>query len=113
MARGMDMPGVDCVISYDMPTHKKTYIHRAGRTARAGQTGRLFTLLRKEHSPAFQALLRKMRHRPVQTFKIDAAIWTATASLSQAALLGVSAVLAEEAAASMSDEEAAHAGDKR
>lgn len=45
MTRGMDVEGVRNVINYDMPTYIKTYIHRAGRTARAGQTGCCFTLL--------------------------------------------------------------------
>lgn len=45
MTRGMDVEGVRNVINYDMPAYIKTYIHRAGRTARAGQTGRCFTLL--------------------------------------------------------------------
>ncbi|KAF8397035.1 hypothetical protein HHK36_018673 [Tetracentron sinense] len=48
MTRGMDVEGVRNVINYDMPAYIKTYIHRAGRTARAGQTGRCFTLLRRD-----------------------------------------------------------------
>lgn len=48
MTRGMDVEGVKYVINYDMPAYIKTYIHRAGRTARAGQAGRCFTLLSKD-----------------------------------------------------------------
>ncbi|KAL0305470.1 UNVERIFIED_CONTAM: DEAD-box ATP-dependent RNA helicase 1 [Sesamum radiatum] len=48
MTRGMDVEGVKNVINYDMPPFIKTYIHRAGRTARAGQSGRCFTLLHKD-----------------------------------------------------------------
>ena len=48
MTRGMDVEGVKNVINYDMPVYIKTYIHRAGRTARAGQAGRCFTLLSKD-----------------------------------------------------------------
>ncbi len=48
MTRGMDVEGVRNVINYDMPAYIKTYIHRAGRTARAGQTGRCFTLLHED-----------------------------------------------------------------
>lgn len=48
MTRGMDVEGVRNVINYDMPAFIKTYIHRAGRTARAGQSGRCFTLLSKD-----------------------------------------------------------------
>lgn len=99
MARGMDVPGIDCVICYDMPTHEKTYIHRAGRTARAGRPGRLFTLLRQEHHATFQGLMRKMRRPGVAAYKLNARVWEATAPIAEAALLGVNAVLAEEQAA--------------
>ena len=39
MARGMDIQGVSYVISYDAPNHVRGYIHRIGRTARAGNKG--------------------------------------------------------------------------
>ena len=45
MARGMDVENAQCVISYEPPPYLKTYIHRIGRTARAGKTGTAFTLL--------------------------------------------------------------------
>lgn len=48
MTRGMDVEGVRNVINYDIPAYIKTYVHRAGRTARAGQSGRCFTLLRED-----------------------------------------------------------------
>jgi ATP-dependent RNA helicase DDX51/DBP6 len=47
MTRGMDVEGIRNVINYDMPSYVKTYIHRAGRTARAGLSGSCFTMLRK------------------------------------------------------------------
>ena len=48
MARGMDVKGVSHVILYDAPSLVKTYIHRIGRTARAGETGTAYTLLKHE-----------------------------------------------------------------
>ena len=41
MARGMDIQDVCYVISYDVPNYVRTYIHRVGRTARAGNKGNL------------------------------------------------------------------------
>lgn len=48
MTRGMDVERVANVINYDVPVYAKTYVHRVGRTARAGQAGRAFTLLVKK-----------------------------------------------------------------
>ena len=48
MARGMDVEGVEGVVNYEPPTRFKTYLHRVGRTARAGQRGVAYTLLAHE-----------------------------------------------------------------
>ena len=48
MARGMDLDNVKYVISYDNPPYIKTYIHRVGRTARAGRAGTAISLLEKK-----------------------------------------------------------------
>ena len=44
-SRGLDLPNLGHVISYDVPTSVITYVHRAGRTARAGKSGHAWTLL--------------------------------------------------------------------
>lgn len=46
-ARGIDISAVKCVINYDAPQFVRTYIHRIGRTARAGRVGLAFTFLLK------------------------------------------------------------------
>jgi len=47
MSRGIDVTDIDCVVSYDVPRVFTTYIHRVGRTARAGRPGTAYTLLEK------------------------------------------------------------------
>ncbi len=39
-ARGIDVVGIELVINYDLPTNTQDYVHRIGRTARAGMAGR-------------------------------------------------------------------------
>ncbi|XP_074212516.1 ATP-dependent RNA helicase DDX51 isoform X2 [Camelus bactrianus] len=56
-ARGIDVQGVQLVLNYDAPQYLRTYVHRVGRTARAGKTGQAFTLLLKVQERRFLRML--------------------------------------------------------
>jgi ATP-dependent RNA helicase DDX47/RRP3 len=55
-ARGLDIPKVDFVLNYDLPQDSKTYIHRVGRTARAGKSGIALSLLTQYDVELFQRI---------------------------------------------------------
>lgn len=50
-ARGIDIPVLANVINYDFPSQPKIFVHRVGRTARAGQTGWSYSLVRDADAP--------------------------------------------------------------
>ncbi|XP_010084436.1 PREDICTED: ATP-dependent RNA helicase DDX51, partial [Pterocles gutturalis] len=65
-ARGIDVEGVNYVINYDAPQFIRTYIHRVGRTARAGKVGVAFSLVLRIQERRF---LRMLRDAGIQDIK--------------------------------------------
>ncbi|KAK4693162.1 ATP-dependent RNA helicase DDX49/DBP8, partial [Lecanoromycetidae sp. Uapishka_2] len=55
-SRGLDIPEVDLVINYDVPRNPDDYIHRVGRTARAGKMGEAITLVGQRDVALFLAI---------------------------------------------------------
>ena len=59
-ARGIDIQGLPLVINYELPRSPKDYIHRIGRTGRAGATGHAISLITQEEQHHFKVIQKKM-----------------------------------------------------
>ena len=59
-ARGIDIQALPLVINYELPRSPKDYIHRIGRTGRAGATGHAISLITPEEQHHFKVIQKKM-----------------------------------------------------
>jgi len=65
-ARGIHIDGVDCVMHFDPPEDHKAYLHRSGRTARAGSTGVVVSLLLYNQIIEAEVIMRRIAlKRPI------------------------------------------------
>lgn len=62
-SRGLDIPHVDIVVNLDIPTHSKDYIHRVGRTARAGRSGKAYTFVSQYDVELFLRIEQLLGHK--------------------------------------------------
>jgi ATP-dependent RNA helicase RhlE len=62
-SRGIDIPSLPVVINYELPRSPKDFIHRIGRTGRAGVGGEAISLIVKEDEPHFYVIQKKMGKR--------------------------------------------------
>ncbi len=60
-ARGIDVKGIELVLNYDLPTNAEDYIHRIGRTARAGATGHAISFATPDQKNDVRDIERLMR----------------------------------------------------
>ena len=79
VARGIDVEELDHVVNFDVPAQAEDYIHRVGRTARAGATGEAYTFV----SPEEESELRAIEHavgRKIDRRKLEGFDYTAKAA---------------------------------
>ncbi|MNE47764.1 ATP-dependent RNA helicase RhlE [compost metagenome] len=60
MARGIDIDALPYVINYDLPRSPKDYVHRIGRTGRAGNDGKAISLVSQTELHHFEVIQKKM-----------------------------------------------------
>jgi len=96
MARGMDVENVKCVVSYDCPKFTRTYIHRIGRTARAGKVGTAITLLEKKEIFHFKKMIKESGKPKVKELKVSQGELRPLEETYTMALLGLKTALGQE-----------------
>jgi superfamily II DNA/RNA helicase len=69
-ARGLDIPAVSHVFNFDVPTHAEDYVHRIGRTGRAGRLGTSITLASPADGKYLDAIQRLIQ-RDIPEMKLD------------------------------------------
>ena len=74
-ARGLDIPDVSHVFNYDAPIHSDDYVHRIGRTGRAGKDGAAFTLLTPQDDKNYDAILKTIGLEKIEEQKLDESVF--------------------------------------
>jgi superfamily II DNA/RNA helicase len=69
-ARGIDIKGLSHVFNFDVPTHAEDYVHRIGRTGRAGLSGRAFMLATRDDAK-FLSAIEKLIGNPIPEIALD------------------------------------------
>jgi ATP-dependent RNA helicase RhlE len=80
-ARGIDVDGISHVINYDLPNIPESYVHRIGRTARAGATGVAISFCTPDEVPFLRAIERAIRLQIPATASAGAAAPVAAAPI--------------------------------
>lgn len=60
-ARGLDVSDIDCVVNYEFPNNIEDYVHRIGRTGRAGKSGVAYTFLGEQDGKHVKDLVKVLK----------------------------------------------------
>lgn len=67
-ARGLDIPNIECVVNYDLPSQPEDYIHRIGRTGRAGASGIAVNFITPSDSGKWKDICKLIKHPDTADF---------------------------------------------
>ncbi|KAI9362366.1 P-loop containing nucleoside triphosphate hydrolase protein [Pilaira anomala] len=69
-SRGLDIPSVECVLNYDIPRDPTDYIHRVGRTARAGRGGKAISIVAEKDIQLIQSI-EERTNKKMEKYDVD------------------------------------------
>jgi ATP-dependent RNA helicase DbpA len=69
-ARGLDIGNVDVVFNFELPTHPEIYLHRIGRTGRAGRKGHAISLVTHDERRRLKYIQDEFPHTNIQEYKL-------------------------------------------
>ena len=70
-ARGLDIAGLSHVFNFDVPMSAEDYVHRIGRTGRAGKLGRAFTIAAGKDDIKYISAIEKLIGKPIPPIELD------------------------------------------
>ena len=92
-ARGLDVKELNLVVNFDMPNHIEDYVHRVGRTGRAGKKGVAYTFLRpdeEQYAPALVKILEQAKQNVPQPLSLLANTYKEKKSKGEKVVVGPS-----------------------
>lgn len=104
-ARGLDIPSMDHVVHYQPPRTADTYIHRSGRTGRAGKEGIVLQLCCPEEKPMQRALMKSLNKDISKVPELDVE-WSILTKMKERVELARQIEVAQHRAAKASHDEA-------
>ncbi|MCG8474825.1 MAG: DEAD/DEAH box helicase [Cytophagales bacterium] len=81
-ARGIDIPGVQYVVNYDLPDQPENYVHRVGRTGRGREKGLAVSFCSEQEKETLE-IIQSFLHKEIKVMEIEKQDYTATVDFSE------------------------------